>query len=57
MRASERVRERYCCGVVVESVGWPDGERSWVDMDGRASERGLGSSVGDGGGDAVRVLV
>lgn len=57
MRASERVRGRYCCGVVVESVGWPDGERSWVDMDGRASERGLGSRVGEGGGDGEAVMM
>lgn len=58
MRASERVRGRYWCGVVVvESVGWPDGERSWVDMDGRASERGLGSRVGEGGGDGEAVMV
>lgn len=44
--------------VAVESVaGWPDGERSWVDMDGRASERGLGSRVGEGGGDGEAVMV
>ena len=38
-------------------MGFPDGECSWVDMAGRASERGLGSSVGEGGGDAVSVVV
>lgn len=60
MRASERVRGRYCCGVVVaveSAAGWPDGERSWVDMDGRASERGFGSRVGEGGGDGEAVMV
>lgn len=55
MRASERVRERYCG--VVELVDCPEGDRSWFDMAGRASERGLGSRVGEGGGDAVAVVV
>lgn len=55
MRASERVRERYWGAV--ESVGLPEGDCSCVDIAGRASERGLGSRVGDGGGDAVLVVV
>lgn len=55
MRASERVRERY--RGADESVGFPEGDCSCVDMAGRASERGLGSSVGEGGGDAVSVVL
>ena len=35
----------------------PEGECSWFEMAGRASERDLGSRVGEGGGDAVLVLV
>ena len=38
-------------------MGFPEGDCNCVDIAGRASERGLGSSVGEGGGDAVRVVV
>ena len=37
--------------------GWPDGERSCEDIAGRASERGFGSRVGDGGGESEEVVV
>lgn len=42
---------------MVGSVGWPDGECSWFDIAGRAEERGLGSRVGEGGGDADFVVL
>ena len=55
MRASERVRARYWGAD--ESVGLPEGDCSWVDIAGRASERGLGSRVGEGGRDVVFLVV
>lgn len=48
-------RGRY--GRAVGSVGWPDGDASCEDMDGRASERGFGSRVGEGGGEGEEVVV
>lgn len=35
----------------------PDSECSWFEIAGRAEERGLGPRVGEGGGDAVFVVV
>ena len=49
------MRERY--GGAVGSVGWPEGDFICDDIAGRASERGLGAKVGEGGGDAEAVVV
>lgn len=55
MRASERVRGRYWGAF--ESVGLPEGDCSCVDIAGRASERGFGFKVGDGGADEEAIVV
>lgn len=41
----------------MESVGCPDGECSCDDIAGRASERGLGSKIGEGRGKEEAVVV